>query len=81
MSNYIMVDGQLVKSNPEARRWLKRAGRAVPSDTEEKPDTVALPQEDRRTDWEIIEGLEEIDVSKPEKCAPDARRKQRLTKR
>lgn len=46
MSNYIMVDGQLVKSNPEARRWLKRAYRAVPSDTEEKPDIVALFQVD-----------------------------------
>ena len=46
MSHYIMVDGQLVKSSPEAQRWLKRAYRAVPSDTEEKPDTVALFQVD-----------------------------------
>ena len=46
MNHYVMVDGQLMKSNPEAQRWLRRAYLAVPSDTEEKPDTVALFQVD-----------------------------------
>ncbi len=60
MSHYVIIDGVLQKNNPEASRWARRAAKAVPSNTEEKPDPVALPQEDRRTDWEIIEGLDEI---------------------
>ena len=75
MSNYIMVDGQLVKSNPEARRWLKRAGRAVPQKEESegpgyKSNGITLGEtgriingeliiEDRRSDYEVLEGMEE----------------------
>jgi hypothetical protein len=59
MSRYVIIDGQLQKSSPELSRWAKRAGQGVPSNTEEEPkDVLALPK-DRRSDWEILEGLEE----------------------
>ena len=60
MSHYVLVDGQLQRSSPETARWAKRASRTVPLDTEEKPDVLALP-EDRRTDFQIIEELEETE--------------------
>jgi hypothetical protein len=58
MSYYVMIDGVLQKSSPETQRWARRAAQAVPSDTEEKPDSMALPK-DTRSDYEIIESLEE----------------------
>ena len=58
MSHYVMVDGVLLKSNAETRRWAQRAAQAMPSDTEEKPDAVALPA-DKRTLFEIVESLED----------------------
>jgi len=46
MSHYVIIDGQLQRSSPETKRWARRAAKARPSDTEEKPDTVALFQVD-----------------------------------
>jgi|HubBroStandDraft_1064217.scaffolds.fasta_scaffold92297_3 hypothetical protein len=59
MSHYVLVDGILQKASPETKRWHQRAARAVPSNTEEPKDVLALPTEDKRSDWEVIEGLEE----------------------
>jgi len=56
--HYVIIDGVLQKSTPETSRWVHRASKAVPSDTEEKPDVVSLPK-DTRTDYQIIEGLDE----------------------
>lgn len=61
MSHYVIIDGQLQKSSPETKRWAKRAGQAQPTNTEEPKDAMALP-EDKRSDWEILEGLEEHDA-------------------
>ena len=61
MSHYVIIDGQLQKSSPETSRWVRRASKGVPSATEEKPDVVAIPTEDKRSDWEIIQDLEEHD--------------------
>ena len=58
MSYYVIIDGQLQKSSPETQRWAKRAGQAQPTNTEEKPDALALPK-DTRTDYEIIQDLDE----------------------
>ena len=49
MSNYVLVDGILQKSSPETARWVKRAAKGIPRDTEER-DAVALFQVDRETE-------------------------------
>jgi hypothetical protein len=66
-NHYVLVDGVLQKSSSATRTWVRRAARAVPRDSEEKPDAVALPTEDRRTDYEKIQDLEEgtPDVDNP----------------
>jgi hypothetical protein len=60
MTHYVLVDGHLQRSSPENKLWHQRAARAVPRETEEKPDVLALP-EDRRSDYEIIEELRETE--------------------
>jgi hypothetical protein len=61
MTHYVLIDGCLQRSSPESKQWARRAAQGVPLDTEEKPDVLALPA-DRRTDFEIIQDLEETDV-------------------
>lgn len=61
MSHYVLVDGVLQKSSSATKNWVRRAARAVPLDTEEKPDAVALPTEDRRSDFERIQDLKEAE--------------------
>jgi hypothetical protein len=63
MSHYVIIDGVLQMGTPESKRWSRRAAQAIPLDTEEKPDAVALPTEDKRTLAEVIEGLDEIPES------------------
>lgn len=46
MSHYVIIDGVLQKRTSATDRWAHRASKSVPSDTEEKPDTVALFQVD-----------------------------------
>ena len=58
---YVLVDGVLQRDSAATQNWARRAARAVPADTEEKPDVVALPTEDRRSDFEKITDLEEIE--------------------
>ena len=58
MNHYVLIDGQLQKSSPETARWAKRVAKVRPSDTEEKPDAVALPR-DTRTGFQIIQELKE----------------------
>ncbi len=58
---YVLIDGVLQRSSAATQNWVRRAARAVPLDTEEKPDVVALPTEDRRSDFEKITDLEEIE--------------------
>jgi len=60
MSYYVIIDGQLQKRSAATESWARRAAKAQPSNTEEKPDAVALPK-DTRSDYEIIESLEEHD--------------------
>ena len=62
MSHYVIIDGVLQKSTPETSRWVRRASQGVPSNTEEPKDAVALPKEDKRSDWEIIQELEDHDA-------------------
>lgn len=50
MSHYVIIDGVLQKRTPSTDRWARRASKSVPSDTEEKPDTVALFQVDHETE-------------------------------
>jgi hypothetical protein len=58
MSRYVIVDGHLQLSSPETAKWTRRVAKAQPSAAEETPDVVALPK-DNRSDWEILESLEE----------------------
>ncbi len=58
---YVLVDGCLQRSSPETERWAQRTRKAVPLDTEEKPDVIALPTEDRRSDFARIQDLEEYE--------------------
>lgn len=58
MNHYVMVDGIIQMSSAATKRWANRAAQAQPTDSEEKPDAVALPK-DTRTDFEIIQDLEE----------------------
>lgn len=50
MSHYVIIDGVLQRSSPESSRWVRRAGKATPRDTEDKPDVVALFQVDHEED-------------------------------
>lgn len=58
-NHYVIIDGCLQRSSPATERWAKRAAKAQPSDTEEPKDAVALPKEDHRSDFQIIESLDE----------------------
>jgi hypothetical protein len=58
MSHYVIIDGQLQKRSAATESWAKRVAKAQPSNAEETPDVVALPK-DNRSDWEILESLEE----------------------
>jgi prepilin-type processing-associated H-X9-DG protein len=59
MANYLLIDGHVVLSTPEAKRWLHRAIKQVPlSKPEDAPDAVAMVEREK-SDYEIIEGLEE----------------------
>jgi hypothetical protein len=60
MTHYVLIDGVLQKGNAATQNWARRAAQGVPLDTEEKPDVLALP-EDRRSDYQIIEELEETE--------------------
>lgn len=60
VSHYVIIDGVLQKSTSETSRWARRAGQVCPSNTEEPKDAVVLPK-DTRTDFEIIQDLEEHD--------------------
>ena len=61
---YVLVDGVLQRDSAATQNWARRAARAVPLDTEEKPDVVALPTEDRRSDFARIQDLEEYETDK-----------------
>ena len=57
---YVIIDGVLQRSTSATRDWTRRAARALPLDTEEKPDT-SVDLTDRRSDFEKITDLEEIE--------------------
>ena len=61
MAKYVLIDGCLQRSSPATERWAERAARGIPSDTEEAKDVVAIPTEDKRSDFQIILDLEEHD--------------------
>jgi hypothetical protein len=58
MMKYVIVDGVLQPSTPETARLLQRAGRQVPQ-REPEDDPVAVDLTDRRSDYQVIEGLDE----------------------
>jgi hypothetical protein len=60
VSHYVIVDGVLQKSSPEASKWLKRVAKEVPRETSEA-DVVALVFTER-TEYEIVESLEDHDA-------------------
>ena len=60
-NHYVIIDGCLQRSSPATERWAVRAAKGVPSNTEEPKDAVAL-KEREKSDYEIIEGLEEHDA-------------------
>ena len=55
MSHYVIIDGQMQRRTAATDRWARRAAKARPSDTEEKPDTVALFQVDHENAEEDTE--------------------------
>ena len=55
---YVLIDGNLVPRTAATDRWLQRAGRAVPQEEPEN-DHVAVDTTDRRSDFEVIQGLDE----------------------
>ena len=72
MSHYVIIDGQLQKSSSATRNWVRRAAQAVPigetaTEAEVAEDGKKVAECDRiigvhRSDWEIIQDLEENDV-------------------
>ena len=60
-NHYVIIDGVIQRSTSATRDWTRRTAKITPLDTEEKPDVVALPTEDRRSDFEKITDLEEIE--------------------
>ena len=57
---YILVDGHLVPNSPEVKRWHQRAARAVPRHSPSEPqEDPVIDLTDRRTDYQIIESLDE----------------------
>jgi hypothetical protein len=61
VSHYVIVDGVLQKSSPEASKWLKRVAKEVPRSAPDVQvhEDVQISKIAQRTDWEIIESLEE----------------------
>jgi hypothetical protein len=57
---YVLVDGVLQRSSAATRTWVRRAAKALPLDTEEKPDT-SVDLTDRRSDYAKIQDLEETE--------------------
>ena len=52
MTHYVLIDGQLQKSSPATQKWVKRAAKGVPRETEDKPDVVALFQVEHESEEE-----------------------------
>ena len=58
MMKYVIVDGVLQPSTPETARLLQRVGKQIPPEVP-KDDHVAVDTTDRRSDYQVIEGLDE----------------------
>jgi hypothetical protein len=56
-----MIDGHLVPSSPETERWVRRAAQAVPTKSPEPQEEPVVDLTDRRSDYEVIESLDEIE--------------------
>ena len=59
MRHYVMVDGLLQMTSPEITRMLKRAQKQVPQGVPEETKEPEVPR-DTRTEYQIIEGLEDL---------------------
>ena len=60
MNHYVIIDGVIQRSSPDTKRWTRRAAKEVPKETSET-DAVALVFTER-TEYEIVESLEENDA-------------------
>jgi len=56
---YVIIDGQLQRNIPETAKWARRASKALPGPTEEPEEAPTIDLTDRRSDFEILEGLDE----------------------
>jgi hypothetical protein len=56
---YVIIDGVLQRATPSTLRWTQRAAKAQPA-KEEPEDTSVMDFTDRRSDFEVIQGLDEI---------------------
>jgi len=62
MRHYVIIDGVLTLSTPDVMRWMHRVSKAVPAATEEPLDAIAVSEKDSRSDFEIIQSLDELDT-------------------
>ena len=66
MSHYVMVDGQLIRSTWEAKNWIRRVAKAVPTtETELAEDCKKVAECDQiigvhRSNYQILEELDDI---------------------
>jgi hypothetical protein len=60
VNHYVIIDGVIQRSSPDTKRWTRRAAKEVPKETSET-DAVALVFTER-TEYEIVESLEENDA-------------------
>ena len=56
---YVIIDGQLQRNIPETAKWARRASKALPGPSGEPEDDPIIDLIDRRSDYRIIEELNE----------------------
>jgi hypothetical protein len=59
MNHYVIIDGCLQWSSPEAKRWARRAAKTVAKWDPNYPEDPQVDITDRRSDFEIISDLGE----------------------
>lgn len=59
---YVIIDGVLQWETSLTKRQAKRAGQGKPLPGEPEDDHVAVDTTDRRSDFEVIQELEEIEL-------------------
>ena len=60
-SHYVIIDGCLQRNTPETAKWARRVSKALPGPTGEPEANPVVDLTDRRTDWEILQALDNED--------------------